>query len=398
MKQIHLLFSLILIFTFANTAAATSWSEEVGEISYQVQEADRIIIGTVTNIQPFYDHTDVTIEVDEWFKDPLPSKVITVKTEEGRNVRVAGAASFTTEETVILMLEDEKVSESRFGVMFGEVGKHPLSDRDAVVRELEAGDLQQRNGDSEDELLQNPPNPVKFFPPTSDRGLDMDGDGLYDYLIVELSARTSEPGSYYFTGELSVPLGTHEEDNGMIGIGSRIIELASAAVYLNETVKTITINFEGGCIRDNWMNGPYEVSISVSNETWGFGHAFDHTTEMYDYTEFEQPDVLLSGPVRSKTDAVELAREKAAEIGVVVGEVNHTEILIEQSCEVWAFDFKGDTFDERFVIYGNTTDKIVHRTMNATTRGIPINGVPFIGAAGVLAVLLGAVLLARVKR
>ncbi len=93
-----------------------------------------------------------------------------MKTEEGRNVRVAGAASFTADETVILMLEDEKVSESRFRVMFGEVGKHPVSDRDEVVRELEAGDLQQRNGDSEDELLQNPPNPVKFFSPTSDRG------------------------------------------------------------------------------------------------------------------------------------------------------------------------------------------------------------------------------------
>ena len=374
------------------------WSEEVGEISYQVQEADRIIIGTVTNIQPFYDHTDVTIEVDEWFKDPLPAKVITVKTEEGRNVRVADAASFTADETVILMLENVKVSENRFRVMFGEVGKHPLSDRDAVVRELEAEDLRQRNGDSEDEVLQNPPNPVKFFPPTSDRGLDMDGDGLYDYLIIELSVRTSEPGSYYLTGELSVPLGTHEKDNGKIGIGSRIIELAPGAVYLNETVQTITINFEGGSIRDNRINGPYEVSITVSNETWGFGHGFDHTTGMYDYTEFEDPDVLLSGPVRSKTDAVELARGKAAKIGVVVGEVNHTEILIEQSCEVWAFDFKGDTFDERFVIYGNITDKIVHRTMNATTRGIPINGVPFIGAAGVLAVLLGAILLARVKR
>ena len=194
------------------------------------------------------------------------------------------------------------------------------------------------------------------------------------------------------------PLGTQEEDNGKIGIGFQIIELASVAVYLNETVQTVAINFEGGHIRDNRMNGPYEVSIYVSNETWGFGHGFDHTTGMYDYTEFEDPDVLLSGPVRSKTDAVELARGKAAKIGVVVGEVNHTEILIEQSCEVWAFDFKGETFDERFVIYGNTTDKIVHSTMNATTRDIPINGVPFIGTAGVLAVLLGAILLARVKR
>ncbi len=71
MKQIHLLFSLILTFAFADTATATLWSEETREISYQVQEADRIIIGTVTNIQPFYDHTDVTIEVDEWFKNPL---------------------------------------------------------------------------------------------------------------------------------------------------------------------------------------------------------------------------------------------------------------------------------------------------------------------------------------
>lgn len=36
MKQIHILFSLILIFAFANTVAATLWSEEVSEISYQV--------------------------------------------------------------------------------------------------------------------------------------------------------------------------------------------------------------------------------------------------------------------------------------------------------------------------------------------------------------------------
>ena len=390
MRRTFTLLTLLLIFASANTAAAML-VEEAREIPYQINESDRIAIGTVTDIQSFYNHTVVTIEVYEWLDSPLPAKAITVRTEGGTNVWVEDEASFALNETAILMLEDVNVSEHRFGMMGGEAGKHTLSDRDAILEAL--SDRPQRSGDSEDETRHDyPANPVEFTPPASDRGLDMDGDGLFDYLIVELNARTSEPGRYYLHGQLYVPLGTHEE-NGMIETGFRIIEMAPAAVYLNESVQTVAINFEGGSIHNNEMNGPYDVAISVNNETWGFGHAFDHTTGAYDYTQFEQPDLLLSGPVRSNADAIGLAREKAEELGIAVGEVNHTEILIERSHEMWALDFKGEEFDERFVIHDE--DDIEHRTLNGTMKGIPMKGVPFIGAAGTAMMLIGAILLMR---
>ena len=390
MRRTFTLLTLLLIFASANTAAAML-VEEAREIPYQINESDRIAIGTVTDIHSFHDHRVVIIEVDEWLSNPIPAKAITVGTEGGTNVWVEDEASFALNETAILMLEDVDASENRFRMVCGEAGKHPLSDRDAILKAL--SDRPQRSGDSEDETRHDyPANPVEFTPPASDRGLDMDGDGLFDYLIVELNARTSEPGRYYLHGQLYVPLGTHEE-NGMIETGFRIIEMAPAAVYLNESVQTVAINFEGGSIHNNEMNGPYDVAISVNNETWGFGHAFDHTTGAYDYTQFEQPDLLLSGPVRSNADAIGLAREKAEELGIAVGEVNHTEILIERSHEMWALDFKGEEFDERFVIHDE--DDIEHRTLNGTMKGIPMKGVPFIGAAGTAMMLIGAILLMR---
>ena len=388
---------LILLTLASATTTAAMLVEGAGEISYQVPRADRIAIGTVTDIQAFYDHTIVTIEVAEWLNNPLPAETITVRTECGTGVRTEDEASFATNETAILMLEDVDASENRFMILCGEAGKHPTSDRDAILKEI--SDLPLRSGDSDDEVVQNfPPNPVEFILPATDRGLDMDGDGIFDYLIVEIDARTSEPGRYYLHGQLYVPLGMLEEneETGMTGIGFHIIELSPAAVYLNESVRTVAINFEGGSIRNNEINGPYEVKVNINNETWGFGHAFDHTTDEYDYMQFEQPAALLSGPVRSKADAIRLARERAQELGIVVGEVNHTEIRIERAHEMWALDFEGEEFDERFVIHGTDMNEIEHRTLNGTMKGIPMRGVPAIGTAGVVAIVaLVCALLAR---
>jgi len=396
MKHALTLLALLLTLASAITTAAML-VEGAGEISYQVPRADRIVAGTVTGIQTFYDHTIVTIEVDYWLKSPLPVKAITVRTECGTGVRTEDEASFATNETAILMLEDVDASENRFMILCGEAGKHPTSDRDAILQEI--SDLPRRSGDSDDEVVRNfPPNPVEFILPAIDRGLDMDGDGLFDYLIVEIDARTDEPGRYYLHGELYVPLGMLEEneETGMTGIGFHIIELAPAAVYLNESVQTVAINFEGGRIRNSEINGPYEVKVNVNNETWGFGHAFDHTTDAYDHTQFEQPAALLSGPVRSKPVAIGLAREKAQELGITVGEVNSAEIRIERAYEMWALDFEGEEFDERFVIHGTDMNEIEHRTLNGTMKGIPMRGVPAIGTAGVVAIVaLVCALLAR---
>jgi len=135
MKQIYLLFALILILVSANTATA-SLTKEASEIPYQVQEADRIIIGIVTDVKLSYNHTIVTIAVDEWLQNPLPAKTITIRTEGGKNVWVEDEAFFTANETVLLMLEDVKISENRFKVLWGASGKHPVPDRHEVLRAI----------------------------------------------------------------------------------------------------------------------------------------------------------------------------------------------------------------------------------------------------------------------
>lgn len=399
MRYASALLALLLIFASVNTTAAVL-VKEAYEIQYQVSRADRIVAGTVTDIQSFYDYTIITIEVDYWLKNPLPTGMITVRTECGTNFWTGDEASFAANETAILMLEDVDASENRFMILCGEVGKHPPSERSAILKamSLSDSDLPRRSGDSDDEVVRNfPPNPVEFILPATDRGLDMDGDGIFDYLIVEIDARTSEPGRYYLHGQLYVPLGMLEknEETGMTGIGFHIIEMAPAAVYLNESTQSVAINFEGGRILTNEMNGPYEVKVDVNNETWGFGHAFDHTTGDYDCMQFEQPTTLLSGPVRSKADAIKLAQEKAQGLGIAVGEVNHTEIRIERAHEIWALDLEGEEFDERFVIHGK--GDVEHRTLNVTMKGIPMKGVPAIGTAGVVAivVLVGALLVRR---
>ena len=83
--------------------------------------------------------------------------------------------------------------------------------------------------------------------------------------------------------------------------------------------------------------------------------------------------------MRSKPVAIRLARKKAQKLGIEVREVNHTKILIERSHEIWALDFVGEDFDERFVIHGE--DDVEHMTMNGTMKGIPMNGVPAIAPA-----------------
>lgn len=135
MKHSHLLIIFILVFT-STTASATSWPLDVLEISYQVDHSDRIIAGNVSNIEQFENHTVVTIKVDEWLMNPLPEDEIFVITEIGIGYELVGEPKFTENETVILMLEDINVSENRFRVRWGEFGKHPISDKEAIVREI----------------------------------------------------------------------------------------------------------------------------------------------------------------------------------------------------------------------------------------------------------------------
>lgn len=133
---VYILFGIFALGLFSTTAVSTSWDAVALEIPYQVNHSDRIVIGTVKELRPGIEYTDVVISVDEWLKNPLPKNEITVRTELGTIAFTVGAANFTVGERVLLILKDMDAEKGKFSMPFMELGKRPVSDRDAVVKEI----------------------------------------------------------------------------------------------------------------------------------------------------------------------------------------------------------------------------------------------------------------------
>ena len=138
MKPAHLpsiLFTLILLLLVPGPASALL-IPEAAEVPYQINNSDRIVIGTVSGIDIHYDYTIFTITVEEWLYNSLPAETIKVRTETGKYVWTEDQAEFTLNEFVLLMLRDEDLDKQLFSVSVGFLGKRPVSDRGAVIEEL----------------------------------------------------------------------------------------------------------------------------------------------------------------------------------------------------------------------------------------------------------------------
>ncbi len=133
---VYILLGIFAIGIFSNPAFSTTWPLEAFEIPNQVNHSDRIVIGTVKELFPGLESTDVVISVDEWLKNPLPRNEITVRTERGTNAITAGAANFSVGEKALLMLKDIDAEKGVFSMFFMGLGKHPVSDRDEVEAAL----------------------------------------------------------------------------------------------------------------------------------------------------------------------------------------------------------------------------------------------------------------------
>lgn len=133
---VYVLLGIFAFVLLSNSAVSTLWYPEAREIPFQVNHSDRIVIGTVKELHPSFEYTDVTISVDEWLKNPLPKNEITVRTEQGTVAITMGAANFSKGEKVLLMLNDDDIEKDRFKIAFMELGKHPVSDRDGVTATL----------------------------------------------------------------------------------------------------------------------------------------------------------------------------------------------------------------------------------------------------------------------
>ncbi len=118
MKQFNsfsLILAFVLVLLIPNLVAA-SLDSKTAEIPYQINNSDRIVIGTVSGINVYSDHTIYTITVKEWLYNPLPVDTIKVKTRIGTNIWVEDEAELTKNESVLLMLKDDRCSIISFSV------------------------------------------------------------------------------------------------------------------------------------------------------------------------------------------------------------------------------------------------------------------------------------------
>ncbi|AKB56111.1 MULTISPECIES: hypothetical protein [Methanosarcina] len=161
MKRLSL---FLILFTFillilAPTLATALFTPEAAEIPYQINNSDRIVIGTVSEIDVADYYTNNTITVKEWLYNPLPTKTIIVRTNIGANASTEDEAEFAKNESVLLMLKDQRPDKGVFYMSLGFLGKHPATDRDAVIKELKAqgkwSENQIENKTDETEIIEN---------------------------------------------------------------------------------------------------------------------------------------------------------------------------------------------------------------------------------------------------
>ncbi|MEA3282212.1 MAG: S8 family serine peptidase [Euryarchaeota archaeon] len=168
--------------------------------------------------------------------------------------------------------------------------------------------------------------PAEFSDLYSDHGTDTDGDGLYDYLTIEIGVDVTTSGYYCVYGELGNSYGDY-------------IEYISNCTYLNTGDQTIRLDFSGVTIGQGEVNGTYDLTYLClyDDDPDPLDFAYDaYTTSYYNYTEFQRPLAEFSDRYSdhgTDTDGNELYDYLTIEIGVDVptsgyycvdGELSHS--------------------------------------------------------------------------
>jgi hypothetical protein len=137
------------------------------------------------------------------------------------------------------------------------------------------------------------PGGAYFVERITDRGIDDDGDGLFDRLAVDVTVRVHEPGSFAANGRLVDPEGDE-------------IEWSGTEAYLDPGEHALTIEFEGRRISGQALDGPYRVEdLSVyTDPERPITIRTPHATAAYRWQDFELGAVIL-GHVSSGGQPVE---------------------------------------------------------------------------------------------
>ncbi len=119
--------------------------------------------------------------------------------------------------------------------------------------------------------------PATLVAVVSDQGIDLDQDGLYDFLEVEANINVTKAGNYNVRAILY-------DFNGNYTASAR------NSTYLNTGIQALKLRFSGRAIFSHGVDGPYNLSyITLLNENWDeIDREVDaYVTAAYAYTWFE---------------------------------------------------------------------------------------------------------------
>lgn len=124
--------------------------------------------------------------------------------------------------------------------------------------------------------------PAHLEPPYSDHGVDSDGNGYYDALVVTVPVNVTEDGSF----EVYVTLWDD--------MFAWIFDDEHITVYLEVGVNEVEISFDGRDVRDYGYGGRFGVELQLYTGTGEFLDYDAYWSNLYLYTEFEPQGASLS--------------------------------------------------------------------------------------------------------
>src|SRR6266566_8116226 len=122
-----------------------------------------------------------------------------------------------------------------------------------------------------------------FAPPHSDSGYDANGNGLFDFLLVNASVQITAPGNFTVSGTL------HKANSTL-----QIHNLTSAGLPVGPA--NLTIWFDGRPINQSGIDGPYTVDLILVNETSSLLDIGKHTTQPYSHLDFDPMPAFMTPP------------------------------------------------------------------------------------------------------
>src|SRR5437879_3578833 len=122
-----------------------------------------------------------------------------------------------------------------------------------------------------------------FAPPHSDSGYDANGNGLFDFLLVNASVQITAPGNFTVSGTL------HDANSTL-----QIYNLTSAGLPAGPA--NLTIWFDGRPINQSGIDGPYTVDLVLFNENFSLLDFGTHTTQPYSHLDFDPVPAFMTPP------------------------------------------------------------------------------------------------------